>query len=101
MMARPHTKECRVTFQGLRWIISQECFGVRRGLDKQVSGCRDSCYRKSVTASRGGELTGDRREDRLHLVAQPDQYRNGNDRDKGENQGVLDQSLSLRIVFTR
>ena len=50
-----------------------------------------------VTASRNGQLAGDRGEDDLQLIAEPDQDRNGDDGNKSEDQGVLDEGLTFLI----
>jgi hypothetical protein len=48
-----------------------------------------------VAASRKRELTGDRREDTLDLIAQGDQDGDGDHGYESENQGVLYESLAL------
>jgi hypothetical protein len=50
-----------------------------------------------VTASRNGQLAGDRGEDDLQLIAEPDQDRNGDDGNKSQDQGVFDEGLTFFI----
>jgi hypothetical protein len=52
-----------------------------------------------VTAARDGELAGDRREDASDFSAQPDQRRNGNDGNKGQDQGILHEGLAFLIFL--
>ena len=48
-----------------------------------------------MAASGNGELAGDRGEDALDLVAKPNQDRNGDDGNKSQDQGVLDEGLTF------
>ena len=52
-----------------------------------------------MAASRNGELAGDRGEDALDLIAEPDQHRNGDDGNKSQNQGVFNQRLAFLVLF--
>jgi len=54
-----------------------------------------SLREKLVAASRNCELTGDGRKHPLDLVAQGDEDGYGDHGNKGENQGVLHESLAL------
>jgi hypothetical protein len=48
-----------------------------------------------VAASGDRELAGNRGEDGLHLIAQRDQDRDGDNGNESENQGVLNESLAF------
>ena len=48
-----------------------------------------------MAASRDRELAGDGREHALDLVAQGDQNGDGDNRNEGENQGVLNEGLAF------
>jgi len=50
---------------------------------------------KLVTASGNRELAGDRGEDGLNFITEPDQDRNRDNGNKSQDQGVLDESLAL------
>ncbi len=52
-----------------------------------------------VAASGHRELAGDGREDDFDFIAQPDQNRNGDNRNEGEDQGVLDESLAFLVLI--
>ena len=52
-----------------------------------------------MAASGNRELTGDRREDILYFVTQPDQHRDRDDGDKSQDQGVLDEGLAFLTPF--
>jgi hypothetical protein len=54
-----------------------------------------------VTASRNCELAGNRCEDALDLIAEPDQNRDGDNGNKSQDQGVLDQSLALPVLIPK
>ncbi len=53
-----------------------------------------------VAASRNRELAGDCRENGFDLIAEPDQNRDGNDRDESQDQGVLNQCLTFFVPVT-
>jgi hypothetical protein len=48
-----------------------------------------------VTASGHRKLAGDTRKDDLNFIPESDQNRNGDDGDKSQDQGVLDESLAF------
>jgi hypothetical protein len=48
-----------------------------------------------VAAAGNRELAGDGGEDDFDFIAQPDQHRDGDDGNKSEDQGVLDESLAF------
>lgn len=50
-----------------------------------------------MAARSNGELAVDRGVDRPNRLAEPDQNRDGNDGNEGENQGILDQGLAFFI----
>jgi hypothetical protein len=47
-----------------------------------------------VAAGRHRQLAGNRREDQLDFVPQPNQYGYGNDRNKSQNQRIFDKRLT-------
>jgi hypothetical protein len=49
-----------------------------------------------MTAAGVGELAADGGEDGLHFLAEADEDRDGDDGDERENEGILDQCLTLR-----
>jgi len=53
-----------------------------------------------MAASGDGELAGDRRKDGLYLLPEPEEDRDGDDRNKGKNQGVFDESLASPIFIS-
>jgi hypothetical protein len=48
-----------------------------------------------VTAFGDRKLAGDRREDEFYFTAKPDQNRDGDDGNKSQDQGVLDERLAF------
>jgi hypothetical protein len=52
-----------------------------------------------VAASRNRELTGDRGEDGLDFISEPDQNRYGNDGNKSQDQGVFDEGLAFLTLL--
>jgi hypothetical protein len=52
-----------------------------------------------VAASGNRELAGDRGEDDPDFVSKPDQNRDGDDRNKSQDQSVLDESLAFPVFF--
>jgi hypothetical protein len=50
-----------------------------------------------VTATRNGELAGDRRENGFDLITEPDQDRDGDHGNESQNQSVFDQRLTFPV----
>ena len=67
-----------------------------------------ACYREGkatrsrprmlMAASRNRELAGDGREDGFDFITEPDQNRNGDNGNKGQDQGVFDQGLAFLVI---
>ena len=53
-----------------------------------------------MTAARNCELARDRRKDDFDFIAEPNQNRDGNDGNKGQDQGVLDEGLAFPVPFS-
>jgi hypothetical protein len=61
-----------------------------------ISGvCIPSAAVVLVTAFGHRQLAGDRGEDKLDLIAEPEEDGNGDDGNKSQNQGVLDEGLAF------
>jgi hypothetical protein len=54
-----------------------------------------------VTAAGNGKLAGDRGKDGLYLSAEPEQNRNCDNGNKGENQRILNESLTFLVLLGR